>query len=140
MGLERDMTRSSLRWGRIALGGFLAEVLLVIAVIPLQVVGAGEDAVTAMAIAGSFVAFVPVAWWLGRRLPRPVLHGVLMGAFAAAIYTALFFIGRMLDPTVPAMPLMYYLAHVMKLAGGAVGGWLAQRSAAPAAAGTPRVA
>ena len=111
------------------LGGFLAELLLIVAVIPLRAAGAGEGALTTLAVVGSFVAFVPVAWWLGRRLERPVLHGVLMGAFAAVVYTVLFFIGRMFNPTVPAMPLLYYVAHVMKLAGGAVGGWLVQRSA-----------
>ena len=128
-------TRTSLRWGRIVLGGFLAELLLVVAIVPVQAAGGGEGAVTTLAVAGSFAAFVPVAWWLGRRLPRPVLHGVLMGAFAAAVYTALFWIGQMFDPTIPGMPLMYYVAHVMKLAGGALGGWLAQRSAI--SAGTP---
>jgi hypothetical protein len=133
---ERAMSHTSLRWGRIVLGGFLAELLLVVAVIPVQAAGGGEDAVTIMAVAGSFVAFMPVAWWLGRPLSRPVLHGVLMGAFAAVVYTVLFFAGRLFDPTVPAMPLMYYVAHVLKLAGGAVGGWLAQRSAAMAP-GTP---
>jgi hypothetical protein len=127
--MERVMTHTSLRWGRIVLGGFLAELLLVIAVIPVRAAGGGEDAITMLAVVGSFVAFVPVAWWLGRRLPRPLLHGMLMGAFAAAVYTALFFAGRLFDPTVPAMPLMYYVAHVLKLGGGAVGGWLAQRSA-----------
>jgi hypothetical protein len=96
----------------------------------VQAAGGGEDAITITAVVGSFVAFVPVAWWLGRGLTRPLLHGVLMGAFAAAVYTVLFFGGRMFNPAVPAMPLMYYVAHVLKLAGGAVGGWLAQRSAA----------
>jgi len=128
------MTRTSLRWGRIVLGGFLAELLLIVAVIPVRAAGGGEDAVTMLAVFGSFLAFVPVAWWLGRRLGRPVLHGVLMGAFAAAVYTALFFAGQLFDPTVPAMPLLYYVAHVMKLAGGALGGWLAQRSAVTAGA------
>ena len=132
------MARTSLRWGRIVLGGFLAELLLVVAVIPLRAVGAGEDAVTVLAVAGSFVAFIPVAWWLGRRLERPLLHGVLMGAFAAAIYTILFFGGRFFDPTIPPMPLTYYVAHALKLAGGAIGGWLAQRSTAPV--GAARVA
>jgi hypothetical protein len=130
------MARTSLRWGRIVLGGFMAELLLILAVIPLQVTGGGESAITTVAVAGSFMAFVPVAWWLGRRLPRPVAHGVLMGAFAAAVYTVLFLGGQMFDPTVPPMPLMYYVAHVLKLAGGAVGGWLARRSAV-LAAGTP---
>ena len=132
------MEHTSLRWGRIVLGGFLAELLLIVAVIPLRAVGAGEGAVTVLAVAGSFVAFVPVAWWLGRRLEQPVLHGVLMGAFAAAVYTILFFGGRLFNPTVPPMPLMYYVAHLLKLAGGAAGGWLAQRSTT--LAGAARVA
>ena len=136
--LEDTMSGTSLRYGRIALGGFLAELLLILAVIPLQAAGSGDGAITTVAVAGSFVAFVPVAWWLGRRLARPVLHGVLMGAFAAAVYTGLFFAGQMFDPTVPPMPLMYYVAHVLKLAGGAVGGWLAQRSTA-VASGAPEV-
>jgi hypothetical protein len=127
--------RSSLHWGRIALGGLLAELLLIVAVIPLLAAGGGESAVITLAVVGSFVALIPVAWWLGRRLARPVLHGALMGAFAAALYTALYLAGQVFDPTVPPMPLLYYLAHVMKLAGGALGGWLAQRSTA--AAGTP---
>ena len=130
------MSGTSLRWGRIALGGFLAELLLILAVIPLQAAGGGQGAITTVAVAGSFVAFIPVAWWLGRRLAQPVLHGVLMGVFAAAVYTGLFFAGQLFDPTIPPMPLMYYVAHVLKLAGGAVGGWLAQRSAV-VAAGTP---
>jgi len=123
------MANTSLRWGRIVLGGILAEMLLMIAVVVVQAAGGGEDAVTITAVVGSFVAFVPVAWWLGRRLPQPLLHGVVMGAFADVVYTVLFVIGRMFNPTIPAMPLLYYVAHVMKLAGGAVGGWLVQRSA-----------
>ena len=126
------MPRAVLRWGRIVLGGFLGELLLIVPVIPLRAAGAAEGTVTALAVAGSFIAFVPVAWWLGRRLARPVLHGLLMGAFAAAVYTALFVAGRTFDPTVPAMPLLYYVAHAMKLAGGALGGWLAQRAPAMA--------
>jgi hypothetical protein len=131
--------RPSLRWGRIALGGFLAELLLIVAVIPLQLAGSGQGALTTLAVAGSFVVFIPVAWWLGRRLAQPVLHGVLMGAFAAAVYTLLYVAGQMFDPSVPPMPLLYYVAHALKLAGGAVGGWLAQRSAAIAAATPARV-
>ena len=33
------MAHTSLRWGRIVVGGFLAELLLILAVIPLQVGG-----------------------------------------------------------------------------------------------------
>ena len=92
------MAGTSLSWGRIALGGFLAELVLILAVIPLQAAGSGDGALTTVAVAGSFVAFVPVAWWMGRRLVRPVLHGVLMGAFAAALYTGLLLRGTGIRP------------------------------------------
>jgi hypothetical protein len=121
------MSARSLRWGRIVLGGFLAEVLLIVAVIPMRAAGAGETAITVLAVAGSFIVFLPVAWWLTRSVARPILHGALMGAAAAAIYMALSVVGQQLDPNAPAVPLIYYFAHALKLAGGATGGWLAGR-------------
>lgn len=128
------MAKSSLRWGRVVLGGFLAELLLIIAVIPVYATGAGQTVLNIIAVAGSFVAFVPVAWWLGRTIPRPVLHGVLMGAFAAVVYTLMFLVGRQVDPTTPPMPAIYYVGHLLKLVGGATGGWLATRATARATA------
>ena len=118
---------SSLRWGRIVLGGFLAELVLFVPVIVANIAGGGERAITIVAVAGSYVVFVPVAWWMSRRLARPVLHGALMGAAAAAIYIVLAVVGRRFNPTAPPMPFIYYVAHVLKIAGGATGGWLAQR-------------
>jgi hypothetical protein len=123
-------------WGRIVLGGFLAEVILIAAVIPMRLAGSGEVAITVLAVAGSFAVFVPVAWWLARSVARPVLHGVLMGATAAAIYLVLQVLQQQFDPNAPAVPLIYYAGHALKLAGGATGGWLARRAVAPAA-GTP---
>ena len=120
----------SLRWGRIVLGGILAEVVLILIVIPMRVASASEAAVTDVAVAGSFLAFVPVAWWMGRSLGRPVLHGVLMGAVAALFYTLLALVGQLFVKDAPPTPFIYYVAHGLKLLGGATGGWLAQRSAA----------
>jgi len=129
-----DSTATSpLRWGRIVLGGFLAELILIAFVIPINLAGGGERAITVVAVAGSYVVFVPVAWWLSRTLPRPMLHGALMGAVAAALYIVLAVVGRQFNPTAPPMPFIYYVAHVLKIAGGATGGWLAQRSAASVA-------
>jgi hypothetical protein len=121
------MTTIALRWGRIVLGGFLAELILIAFVIPISLAGGGERAITVVAVAGSYVVFVPVAWRMGRSLARPVLHGALMGAVAAAIYMLLAVAGRYFQPTAPPMPFIYYVAHVLKIAGGATGGWLAQR-------------
>jgi hypothetical protein len=124
------MATSSLRWGRILLGGFLAEVLLIAAVIPVYAAGGNESIITAIGVGGSFLVFLPVAWWLGRTIERPILHGVLMGIAATVIYLVMTMIGRVLDPNAPPMPLVYYVGHALKLAGGAAGGWLAERSAA----------
>ena len=122
------MTTVALRWGRIALGGFLAELILFAFVIPTNLAGGGETAITIVAVAGSYVVFVPVAWWLGRSLARPIVHGALMGAAAAVLYMVLAVAGRQFNPTAPPMPFIYYVAHVLKIAGGATGGWLAQRA------------
>lgn len=121
---------SSLRWGRIALGGFLPELALLIAVIPMRMAGSSDTAVNVVALGGSFLLFVPVAWWLGRPLPRPMLHGVLMGVVATAIYLLLQLLATLFAPEPPAVPWFYYVGHALKLAGGATGGWLAGRGSA----------
>jgi hypothetical protein len=131
------MAVSTLRWGRIVLGGFLGELLLVLAIVPLNLAGSSESVMTFVAVAGSFLVFVPVAWWLTRSVARPILQGVLMGAVAAAIYIVLSVLGRMFVPDAPPMPFIYYVAHALKLAGGAVGGWLALRSSAASGSGSP---
>ena len=130
---------SSLRWGRIVLGGFLAELILIVLVIPVRLAGGSDQALTTVAVAGSYVVFVPVAWWMGRSRAQPILHGALMGAAAAAIYMLLAVAGRYFQPTAPPMPFIYYVAHVLKIAGGATGGWLAGRAAAPTASAQARL-
>ena len=50
-----------------------------------------------------------------------------MGAAAAAIYLLLQVGTALFVANAPAVPLMYYVAHALKLAGGATGGWLAER-------------
>ena len=124
------MGAGSIRWGRVVLGGFLAELILVVFVIPIRAFGGPESAVTVVAVAGSFFVFVPVAWWLGRSVAQPVLHGALMGAAAAAIYMLLALFGQFFMPDAQPMPFIYYVAHVLKIAGGAAGGWFALHRAA----------
>lgn len=122
------MAQSALRWGRILLGGFLAELALIGSVIPVYAAGGSESVVTIIAVAGSFLVFLPIAWWLGRPLDRPVLHGALMGLAAAVIYITISVVSQIVDPNAPAAPFIYYVGHALKLAGGAAGGWLAQRT------------
>lgn len=117
----------SLRWGRALLGGFLVELVLILLVIPLRAFGGSEDAVTVLAVGGSFFAAVAIAGWLCRAVGRPVVHGVLIGVCGAAIYLALQVVSLVFAPTPTEVPLIYYFAHVLKVAGGAVGGWWAAR-------------
>jgi hypothetical protein len=117
----------SFRWGRILLGGFLIELVLMLLVIPLYALGSGEDAVTALAVGGSFLVAVAIAAWLCRPLAKPVVQGLLMGAVGAAIYLVLQIASQAFAPTPTAVPLIYYFAHVLKVAGGAAGGWWAAR-------------
>jgi hypothetical protein len=119
---------ASLHWGRIIGGGLLGELLLILMVIPLYAAASSDTVITWAAVLGSFVVFVPVAWWLTRLLPRRIRHGALMGAAAAAIYTLIGLASQFLVADAPAVPLIYYVGHALKLAGGATGGWLAQRS------------
>jgi hypothetical protein len=129
----------SLRWGRIVTGGVLGELLLIAAVIPLYAAASTATAITIVGVAGSYVAFVPIAWWLARPLSRPVVHGVLMGATAAAIYMAVSLGSSLFVAGAPPVPPIYYLGHLLKLAGGGTGGWLARRSARVPAAVTARL-
>jgi len=126
-GILLRMGAGSIRWGRIVLGGFLAELILVVFVIPIRALGGPEAALTVVAVAGSFFVFVPVAWWLTRSIANPVLHGALMGATAVAIYLVLGLVGKYFAPNAPPAPFIYYVAHALKIAGGAAGGWFATR-------------
>jgi hypothetical protein len=123
------MATSSIRWGRVVLGGFLAELILIVLVIPIRAFGGPESAVTFVAVAGSFVVFVPVAWWLCRSAARPILHGALMGAAAAVIYLIIHGATAAFVADSPQVPFIYYVAHVLKVAGGAAGGWFARQRA-----------
>jgi putative membrane protein (TIGR04086 family) len=116
-------TASNIRWGRVIAGGLLAEVALIVAIVPLGIrLGptTGDAFLHYTAGPGSFLFCFLGALWVGRKLEsRFVLHGVLVGIVAALFYIAL----TKLQPE----PLAYIVAHVLKLAGGAAGGYVAQR-------------
>jgi hypothetical protein len=65
---------------------------------------------------------------LGRRLQaRFVLHGALIGGAAFAIFMAIDRIGRVFRPDLEPQSLAYWIAHALKIVGGAVGGAIASR-------------
>ncbi|MGA8670165.1 MAG: hypothetical protein WB679_09830 [Terracidiphilus sp.] len=108
-----------IRWVRILIGGFLAEAVLILLLIPVSMKW-GQPPLLYLAPAGSLVLCFLFGFWVGRGVKsRFILHGLLVGAVAAVIYLALTRLGP--------EPWAYVVAHALKLIGGASGGWVAGR-------------
>jgi putative membrane protein (TIGR04086 family) len=117
------MSNTTIHWGRILLGGLLAEVALILAIVPLGL-RLGENFLHYAAAPGSFITCFLAALWVCRRIESQfILHGTLVGVVAALIYVAL--------TRAQPEPLAYIVAHALKLAGGACGGLMAQRRRSP---------
>ena len=117
------MSNSRIHWIRILLGGLFAEVALIIAIVPLGL-HIGGDFLLYTAPPGSLLTCFLAALWVGRRIEsRFILHGTLVGVVAALIYLAL--------TRAQPEPFAYIVAHALKLAGGALGGFVAQRRQSP---------
>ena len=111
----------NIRWGWILLGGFLAEVLVFVMVIPPSLV-AGQQSMVYTAPPASFVACLVFGFWIARKSPRrPILHGTLVGVASMLIYIVISF-GQ-------PEPVAYIIAHGLKLLGGAAGGYVALKRA-----------
>jgi len=122
-------TMKSISWGWVLLGGFLAELLVFVIVIPVSLV-AGRASLIYSAPLASFLATFAFGFWVARKTPQyRVLHGLLVGVVATAIYLGLTR-GR-------PEPLAYVIAHVLKALGGAAGGGVAlYRATRPKFAGS----
>jgi putative membrane protein (TIGR04086 family) len=115
-----------MRWGRAIAGGFLAEVLLIAAVVPGFVLGSEPTVIWSAVIGAPIVTFL-AALWVCRPLESTfVLHGTMAGLAAMVIY---------LIPMLASgqeQPMVYWVAHGLKVAGGAAGGMFAARRIAGA--------
>ena len=115
-----------MRWGRAIAGGLLAEAMLVAVVIPGAVMGS-EAVVTWSAVIAAPVTTFVAALWVCRPLDsRFVLHGTIVGLAAMLIYVIPIVAGGIAQPTV------YWVAHGLKVAGGAAGGMFTARRIASA--------
>jgi Na+(H+)/acetate symporter ActP len=112
----------NIRWGWILLGGFLAELVVFAIVIPIAMV-AGRQSLLYSAAPASFVGALLLGLWVARKSSQPVLHGALVGVVAMLIYVAM--------TRAQPEPTAYLVAHVLKVLGGAAGGWLASMRTAP---------
>jgi hypothetical protein len=110
---------AQIHWGRVALGGFFAELAVFTIVFPVRSLF-GQSAFLASILIASVVMPFLLALWVARRIESLfALHGALVGLVAALIYLLLAW-GQ-------PQPPLYKIAHGLKVVGGALGGFLASR-------------
>jgi len=108
-----------IRWMRILVGGFVSELALLVVFIAVTAL-LGEAPGVYTAVGGSFVMPFLFGFLTARKVETNfVLHGVMVGVVGILIYLGLTRFGP--------EPLLYIVAHGLKLVGGASGGYLAQR-------------
>ena len=121
------MTTTRILWGRIVVSAVLTEAIMIAIAIPLRL-RFGQTPVTYEAVIGSFLLPFLFAVWVGRRASsRRVLHGLMIGVIATAIFLALSEASRRWGPPADPQPFAYTIAHGLKLLGGALGGLVAER-------------
>jgi hypothetical protein len=110
---------AGIRWVRALIGGIAAELSLFAIVLPARYLF-GQRAFLASILIGSALLPFLFALWVGRRVEsRFLLHGALVGLVAILFYLALAW-GQ-------PEPLLYKIAHALKVVGGMAGGAIASR-------------
>jgi hypothetical protein len=128
-------TADRLRWGRIVLGGFFAEVCvlaLFFLILGLaRLAGVPEVAVPMTpldyveALVGSFVSIFLVTLWVTRPLASGfVVYGLLVALVATSLFLVMW---SATAGSIAQQPLLYWVAHGLKFAGGVAGGVVAER-------------
>ena len=113
------MKSSHLRWGRVLIAGFLAEVSVFAIVFPVLYFFGQQAFLASILVASAMMPFIFAAWACRHVDSRFVLHGALVGLVAALIYVGLAW-GQ-------PQPLLYHISHGFKLLGGLAGGVVASR-------------
>jgi hypothetical protein len=127
-------------WGRILLAGLLAEASVMVVFFVLLGLAwlAGIPEVAAPmspldyvdALIASFLSIFIVTRWVARRLEGAfVLHGILIALVAMSLF--LLMIG--LAEGSIEQPILYWVAHGLKFAGGIAGGLVTERRRRPVA-------
>jgi hypothetical protein len=115
-----------IRWGRIIAGGFLLELALIVAFIPLLAT-VDLARLIPFIVAGCFVFGFACGWWVARKLrSRQIFHATAAGMFATAIYLGLgaFNPDGGLRAVVEGYgPVTFVLANLMRILGCTAGGW-----------------
>jgi hypothetical protein len=113
----------SIQWGRVLLAAFVMELILFAIAIPLFLGGLGRILVYVVPPA-ALISTYAVTVWLGSKIKANfVLHGVLIGIVGTLMYVAL--------TRAQPEPWQYWLAHALKVVGGAAAGMVLARRQPP---------
>ena len=121
-----------MNWIRAIVGGILAEVLLIVVLMPVVLIFFSMETlqnpdnlplvIAFIIVAGSFAMPALMTQWVAKRAPsRLVLHGLLVGFTAFVVYATPMFVAGEHQPP------LYWFAHAMKILGGLTGGFVAAR-------------
>src|SRR5438876_10410786 len=111
-----------IRWARILAGGFLAELCVFAVFVPSTLVLGQVPGMYSAVIASLVMPFLFGIWTARKAEAYFVFHGLIVGAIGILIYVGL--TGAQPEPP------LYLFAHVLKLVGGAAGGYVAARRSA----------
>ena len=100
-------------------GGFLAELIVFAIVFPVLYLFGQRAFLASILVASAVMPSLFAVWVCKRAESRFVLHGALVGVVAALIYIGLAW-GQ-------PQPLLYKIAHGLKVVGGVAGGIVASR-------------
>src|SRR5437899_2567884 len=107
------MRPAQLRWGRVLVGGFLAELVVFAIVFPVRDLFGQQAFLASIVFASAAMPFMFALWVCRRVESHFILHGALVGVVAAVLYMGLAW-GH-------TQPLLYKIAHGCKVVGGAAG-------------------
>jgi uncharacterized membrane protein HdeD (DUF308 family) len=114
------MRFASLHWGRVILGGVLAELGVFAIVFPVLHFFGQRAFLASILVASAVLPFILALWVVRRVESHFALHGFLVGLVAAVMYLVIAW-GQ-------PEPLLYKVAHGLKLLGGLLGGvWAGRR-------------
>ena len=103
-----------IRWGRVLLGGIAAELAVFAIVFPVLHFFGQTAFLVSILVASAAMPFLFALWVNKRAKSNLILHGLLVGAVAALFYLVI--------ARGQPEPLLYKIAHGLKLAGGFLGG------------------
>ena len=112
-----------IHWARIVIFGFLSEVAVFAVFLPATVLLGEQPGMYSAVIASLVMPFFFGMWAAAKLKSRFVLHGMLVGGVGILIYVGL--------TRAQPEPLLYIVAHGLKLLGGGVGGFVIQKRRVP---------